>query len=236
MRMTSLGRSRIYELLQAREILAKMDGRRNLIIHASIVAWLDRLKPWGGSTDPLLPPEDQALARERAGGPDFAGIFTERFERLVPSLGENQAWTRALAHTIRRYRAYHKCAYKAASAAVRALIPSKQTAPPPAESETDSIGPLLSGEDHALPAPIDQQREPAAFDFGAVYENRFRQLRSELSEAAARTRALEFTAAAYASHHNCDLPTAIKMVREALAKAKTAEAALRARDSTYPLK
>jgi hypothetical protein len=60
----------------------------------------------------------------------------------------------------------------------------------------------------------------AELDIGAVYENRLAQLRPEFSEPAARERAFQFAAEAYASRKDCDLATAARMVREALAKAK----------------
>jgi hypothetical protein len=154
-RLLGVSRARFHEWTKAGLISpAWFNGNRPMYLRTDVLALPDRL---GGSKPvaPLLPPEDQALARERVGEPDFAGLFAEDFQRLVPSLGEKDARRRALANTIRAYRIHHGCAYKPASAVVRALIPPK--APP-----TDSVGPLLSGE--AL--PVGQQQpaiEPAGW-------------------------------------------------------------------------
>jgi excisionase family DNA binding protein len=121
-RRAGVSRSRIYELLKSGEIDAVKDGARTLVIVASLDAWLDRLKPWRPSAAPLLPSEDQALAKERLGEPDFAGLFAERFESLVPGLGEDEARTRAIAHVIRAYRKYHECDFRTARLAVMALV------------------------------------------------------------------------------------------------------------------
>jgi excisionase family DNA binding protein len=132
-RRAGVSRSRIYELLKSGEIRAIKDGSRTLVIVASIDAWLDRLKPWHGSVAPLLPSEDRALAKERAGEPDWASLFAEHLRSLAP---DAEARTKALAHTIRAYRRHHECNYKTASATMRALI-DPPAAPEPAGWERE---------------------------------------------------------------------------------------------------
>jgi excisionase family DNA binding protein len=126
-RRAGVSRSRIYELLKSGEIEAVKDGARTLVIVASLDAWLDRLKRWRPLAAPLLPPEDKAFAKERVGEPDFPGIFAERFESLVPSLGEDEARTRAIAHAIRAYCKYHECDFRTARIAVMAVIEPPHT-------------------------------------------------------------------------------------------------------------
>jgi hypothetical protein len=130
-RKMGIGRSRVYELMNAGELDAYKDGARTLILVASIEARLARLKRYQASppTEPLLPPEDRALARERVEEPDFTGLFANDLERLTPDLGEAQARARALANTIRAYRKYHELDFKPASAAVRALIAAEPSVP-----------------------------------------------------------------------------------------------------------
>jgi excisionase family DNA binding protein len=131
MRLLSLGRSTIYNLMDSGALPNRKSGSARLIDHVGIVAYRDSLlvitpKP-PQPTGPLLPADLQQLAaaRAREPGPDFAGLFTEHLESLSPSLGEDQSRRRALAHTIRAYRRYHECAYKPARAAVLALITPK---------------------------------------------------------------------------------------------------------------
>jgi hypothetical protein len=109
---------------------AWFNGNRPMYSRADVLALPDRLsqKP----PAPLMPPEDRVLARERAGEPDFVGIFAERFESLVPGLGELEARTRAIAHAIRAYRKYHECDFRTARIAVTALIESLAAGQPPA--------------------------------------------------------------------------------------------------------
>jgi hypothetical protein len=131
------------------------NGNRPMYLRVEVLALPGRLSK---STGPLLPPEDQALAKERA-EPDFNGVFTERFERLVPSLGEDEARVRAIAHVTRLYRRHHHCAYKAAKVAVLALItPKPAPAEPASEPEIDSTFPLLPQEDQKL--AVEREREP----------------------------------------------------------------------------
>jgi excisionase family DNA binding protein len=69
----SVSRSRIYELINAGELLAYKGGARTLILTASCEEWLERLKPFPASpppTSPLLPSEDRKLARRRARDPE----------------------------------------------------------------------------------------------------------------------------------------------------------------------
>jgi hypothetical protein len=105
-----------------------------------VLALPDRLPRRSKPVAPLLPPEDQALAKERAGEPDFNSVFTECFERLVPSLGEDEARARAIADVTRLYRRHHKCDLKPARAAVLALVPAEQqraTEPEPEQLEQE---------------------------------------------------------------------------------------------------
>ena len=67
--MAGVSRSRFYELMDSGQIPYRMNGSRRLILVADIETWLDRLpivKPGPKSVGPLLPPEDRALARQRA--------------------------------------------------------------------------------------------------------------------------------------------------------------------------
>jgi hypothetical protein len=143
------------------------NGARPMYLRTDVLALPYLLPRRSKPVAPLLPTEDQALARERAGEPDFVGLFAEHFQRLVPSLGENEARRRALANTIRVYRVHHGCAYKPASAAVRALIPPKSQAAeqPPLEPQT-AASQVLQDADFE-PETCDQSAEgeqpPAAF-------------------------------------------------------------------------
>ena len=142
-RLTGVSRSRIYEWMNAGFITPRYNGSRLLFLVSELTAAVEKRLPRSGvrPTGPLLPTEDRALVKERVGEPNFIAIYTECFDRLVPSLGENEARRRALAHTIRAYRKFHDCAYKPAAVAVRALIPPTIDAPidrtqPDAEPES----------------------------------------------------------------------------------------------------
>ena len=167
-RMAGVSRSRIYELLKSGEILAKKDGSRTLVIVASIDAWRDRLKSWRESVGPLLPSEDRALAKERAGEPDFAGVFADHLQRLTSSLGEREAWPRALANTVRAYRSYHDCDFKTAKGAVLALIE------PPAEQQQIAIEQASEPEPTSPLPPADQQLIAVESELAAVYAERLK--------------------------------------------------------------
>jgi hypothetical protein len=126
-RLLSVSRTRFYQWQTAGLISANWhNGSHPRYLRTDVLALPDRLPRGPKLIGPLLPPEDRTLAKERAGEPDFAGVFTECFERVVPSMGEGEARTRALAHTIRAYRRHHDCDYKSASAVVRALIGPKE--------------------------------------------------------------------------------------------------------------
>ena len=133
-RLSGVSRGRLWEWMDAGLLPFRYNGARRLIKFTDLEATLDSL-PRGSApaAGPLLPEQDQALARERA-NPDFARIFTERFENLVPRLGEDEARRQALAHGVRAYRSYHDCAYKPARAALLALI---KLNPPSAQLQTE---------------------------------------------------------------------------------------------------
>ena len=150
-RLTGVSRSRIYEWMNAGLITPRYNGSRLLFIVSELTAAVESLPRGVQPTGPLLPEQDRAQVRERVGEPDFAAIFTECFDRLVPGLGANEARRRALADTIRAYRKFHDCAYKPASVAVRALIPPASLAPidrprPAAESSAPASLDLQSAE------------------------------------------------------------------------------------------
>jgi hypothetical protein len=111
------------------------NGNRPMYLRVDVVTLPDRLPRGSKSVGPLLPPEDQALAKERAGEPDFNSVFTECFERLVPSLGEDEALARAIAHVVRLYRRYHQCDYKTARRAMLLLIESSTAIAPAPEPD-----------------------------------------------------------------------------------------------------
>ena len=142
-RLTGVSRSRIYEWKNAGFITPRYNGSRLLFVVSELTAAVEKRLPRSGvrPTGPLLPPEDRALVRERVGEPNFIAIYTECFDRLVPSLGANEARRRALANTIRAYRKFHDCDYKPAAVAVRALISPASPTPidrtqPDAEPES----------------------------------------------------------------------------------------------------
>jgi hypothetical protein len=140
-RLAGVSRARFYEWQTAGLIsVYRYNGNRPLYLHTDVQALLDSLPHGSKPAGPLLPPEDQTLARERAGEPDFAGVFAEHFQRLVPSLGEDEARRRALANTIRVYRVHYSCAYKLASVAVRALISPAAPLPPSSIDHQQSAG------------------------------------------------------------------------------------------------
>jgi hypothetical protein len=235
LRLLGVSRSRFHEWRTAGLISVYCyNGNRLLYLRADVVAVLDRLPRGSKPTPPLLSPEDQALARERAGEPDFAGIFAEHFQRLVPSLGEDEAWRRALANTIRVYSVHYGCAYKPASAAVRALIPPKA---PPAlpesvrDPETDSIGQLLFEQQtpaielESEPPGADQRQsscEPGTLapDLAAVYAERFKLTVGNLGPDEARLRAFEHAIGVCRTHYRVDLETAKRMVSDAIKAAR----------------
>jgi hypothetical protein len=193
------------------------DGSRTLVIVASLDAWLDRLKPWRGSVGPLLPPEDRALARERAGEPYLAGVFADHLQRLTPSLGESEAWTRALANTVRAYRSYHDCDFKTAKAAVLALIE------PPAEQQQIAIEQASEPEPDQSTSP----RRPAAYrrrpDLAAVCAERLRLIAPNVGPDEGRLRAFEYTVGVCCRHYRVDQETGKKMVSGAIKAARPKE-------------
>jgi excisionase family DNA binding protein len=188
-RRAGVSRSRIYELFTSGDIDALKDGSRTLVPIASIDAWLARLKPWGRSVGQLLPPEDRKLALERAGDPDFAGVFADHLQRLVPGLGEPEARTRALASTIRAYRRYHECDFKTARITVLALLE-----PPSEEHQQVASEPALA----------------------RLYAERLKLLRCDVDEPEAKSRAFQYAVSVCCKHHNCDLENAKAMVRAAI--------------------
>ena len=140
-RLLGVSRSRFHEWRKAGLISVHCyNGNRPLYLRADVVALLDRLPRGPRSTGPLLPPEDRALAKERAGEPDFAGVFADHLQSLSPDLRADEGRRRALAHTIRVYRRYHDCAFKRARAAVLALIETKEPPPAVAASEPEPAG------------------------------------------------------------------------------------------------
>ena len=172
-RLSGVSRGRLWEWMDAGLLPFRYNGARRLIKFTDLEATLDSL-PRGSApaAGPLLPEQDQALARERA-NPDFARIFTERFENLVPRLGEDEARRQALAHGVRAYRSYHDCAYKPARAALLALI---KLNPPSAQLQTDSTNSLLPLEDPeraielASEFPVDQQQPAEELASGAAID------------------------------------------------------------------
>jgi hypothetical protein len=210
-RLSGVSRARICEWIEAGLLSPRYNGSRLLFMVADLMAVLDGLPRGSKSTGPLLPLEDQALAKERAGEPDFNHVFTECFERLVPSLGEDESRRRALAHTIRAYRRHHECAFKPARVAALALIELEK---PPAPELADQQQPVGEPEP---PAPVDQRPsvEPA-IDLARVYADRLKLLRRNVSEDEARARAFEFTVRLYRDRRNCDLETAKAAVLSAI--------------------
>ena len=192
-RLSGVSRARIYEWIDAGLLSPRYNGSRVLFMVADLMAVLDGLPRVSKSTPPLLPPEDQALAKERAGKPDFAGVFTDHLQRLTPSLGEGEARIRAIAHTVRAYRRCHECDFNTARVAVLAVIEA-QKAPETPTSEPEPEG--LS----STPAP-----EP---DFRRLY---FERLNPGAGEEGKR-RAFEFVVNAYRRFHNCSLEDAKRAV------------------------
>jgi hypothetical protein len=193
-RLTGVSRARIYEWIDAGLLSPRYNGSRLLFMVAELMAVLDGLPRGSKSTGPLLPAEDRALAKERAGKPDFAGVFADHLQRLTPSLGESDARTRALASTIRAYRKYHGCDFKTARVAVLALIE------PPAADQQRASEPEPPPTDLQQP---DVELEPPAPepDFRRLYFER------DLSDEESRARAFEYVVRLYCRHHNCDLET-----------------------------
>ena len=196
------------------------------MIVASIDAWLDRLKPWHGSVGPLLPSADRALAKERAGKPDFTGVFADHLQRLTPSLGESEAWTRALANTVRAYRSYHDCDFKTAKAAVLALID------PPAEQQQIAIEQASEPEPTSPLRPststfiaIEPAPEPFAPDLAAVYAERFKLIVGNFGPDEGRLRAFDHTVLVCRNHYRVDLETAKRMTAGAIKAARPKEPA-----------
>ena len=193
-RLLGVSRSRFHEWRTAGLISPDwFNGNRPMYLRVDVLALPDRLPRRSKPVAPLLPPEDQALAKERAGKPDFAGVFADHLQRLTPSLGEGEARTRALASTIRAYRRYHECDFNTARVAVLALI-EEPKAPETPTSEPEPEG--LS----SAPAP-----EP---DFRRLY---FGRLNPGAGEEGKR-RAFEFVVNAYRRFHNCSLEDAKRAV------------------------
>jgi uncharacterized protein (DUF2267 family) len=189
-RITGVSRSRFYKWIEAGLLSVRYNGSRPLLMFAELEAVIDGLPRGPRFTGPLLPPEDRALAKERAGEPDFAGVFADHLQR--PSLGEAEARTRALAATIRAYRKYHECDFKTARAAVLALIErASEPEPPPTDLQQSDIG---------LGPP-----EP---DFRRLY---FERLNPDAGEEG-KPRGFEFVANAYGRFHNCSLEDAERAV------------------------
>ena len=153
LRLLSVSRGRFHEWSTAGLISpAWYNGNRPMYSRVDVLTLPDRLPRGVRPTEPLLPAEDRALVREHVGEPDFGAIYTECFDRRVPSLGANEARRRALADTIRAYRQIHDCAYKPAAVAVRALIPS--TSPVPIDQrQPDAELDLLNISTHADESP-----------------------------------------------------------------------------------
>jgi excisionase family DNA binding protein len=116
-----VSRAHVYNLIKAGELSYYKDGSRTLILVANIEARIRRLSSGPPPTKPLLPVEQQRIAMERAGEPDYVAIYAERLQIAAPH-GEGESRRRALADTIRAYRRFHDCDYKPAAVAVRALI------------------------------------------------------------------------------------------------------------------
>jgi len=112
-RLMGVSRSRVYELLNSVELPSYKDGRRRLILVADIEARLARLPPAPAPTrapsepptGPLLPPEQQEAAIERATEPepDLADFYRERRKALA-SLGDDEARARRRATGGRRQK------------------------------------------------------------------------------------------------------------------------------------
>jgi hypothetical protein len=76
LRLLSVSRSRFHQWRTTGLISVYCyNGNRPLYLRADVVALLDRLPRGSKSVGPLLPPEDQALAKERAGEPDFNSVL-----------------------------------------------------------------------------------------------------------------------------------------------------------------
>ena len=210
-RLLGVSRSRFYQWQTTGMIsVYRYNGNRPLYLRAEVVALLDRLPRGSKSVGPLLPPEDRALAKERAGEPDFNSLLTECFERLVPSLGEDEARARAIADVTRLYRRHHKCDLKPARAAVLALVPAEQQRasegePPPNDLQQPDLGP----EPEPL-APADP--EPPEPNFRRLY---FDHLNPGAGEEG-KLRAFEFVVNAYRRFHNCSLEEAERAVTAAI--------------------
>ena len=207
LRLLSVSRSRFHQWRTTGLIsVYRYNGNRPLYLRADVVALLDRLPRGSKSVGPLLPPEDRALAKERAGEPDFNSLFAECFERLVPSLGEDEARARAIADVTRLYRRHHKCDLKPARAAVLALVPAEQQRASEGElPPTDLQQPDVGLEPGPL-APTDP--EPPEPDFRRLY---FDRLNPGAGEEGKR-RAFEFVVNAYRKFHNCSLEDANRAV------------------------
>ena len=191
-RITGVSRSRFYEWIEAGLLSVRYNGSRPLLVFAELEAVIDGLPRGPRFTGPLLPQEDRALAKERAGEPDFNSLFTECFERLVPSLGEDEARARAIADVTRLYRRHHKCDLKPARAAVLALVQrASEGEPPPTDLQQPDVEP-----------------EPTEPDVRRLY---FERLNPNSGEEGKR-RAFEFVINAYRRFHNCSLEDAKRAV------------------------
>jgi hypothetical protein len=193
------------------------NGNRPMFLRADVLALPDRLPRSSKSTGSLLPPEDRALAKERAGEPDFAGVFADHLQRLTPSLGESEAWTRALANTVRAYRSYHDCDFKTAKAAVLALIE------PPAEQQQIAIEQASEPEPTSPLSPSTSTFIAIEPDLAAVYAERFKLTAPNVGPDEGQLRAFEHTVGVCRTHYRVDLESAKKMVSDAIKAARTKE-------------
>jgi hypothetical protein len=215
LRLLSVSRSRFHQWRTTGLISVYCyNGNRPLYLRADVVALLDRLPRGSKSVGPLLPPEDQALAKERAGKPAFAGVFADHLQRLTPSLGESEARTRALARTIRAYRGYHECDFKTAKTAVLTLLE------PPAEQQQIAIEQASGPEPTSPLLPVDQQLIAVEPDLGAEYEKRFKLIVPNVGPDEGRLRAFEHTVGVCRNHYRVGLETARKMTADAIKAAR----------------
>jgi hypothetical protein len=102
--LAGVSRSRFFELLAADEIPSRKDGRRRLILVIDIKKWLSRRpvsplpKRENPPTGPLLPADLQKGAAAQATiEPEFdwAALYRQRVQLLMPDVGQNEAEARA---------------------------------------------------------------------------------------------------------------------------------------------
>ena len=87
-----VSRAHVYNLIKAGELSYYKDGSRTLILVANIEARIKRLSSGPPPTKPLLPVEQQQIAIERAGEPDYVAIYAERLKIAAPRAGNLNAW------------------------------------------------------------------------------------------------------------------------------------------------